>query len=45
MSKIKDIRFTLKRYNYKKPFCIAYGFVAETGNIEIEVITENGVTG
>ncbi len=45
MSRIKDILFTLKRYNYKRPFCIAYGFVTETENIEIEIITESGVSG
>lgn len=45
MSKIKDVSFILKKYTYKRPFCIAYSFVAETENIEIEVVTENGVIG
>ncbi|MCX7796861.1 MAG: L-Ala-D/L-Glu epimerase [bacterium] len=45
MSRIKDIRFILKKYTYKRPFCIAYGFVTETENIEIEVITESGIVG
>jgi len=45
MSKIREINFTVKEYKYKRPFCIAYSSVSQTENVEIEIITENGITG
>jgi len=45
MSRIKDIKFILREYKFKKPFCIAHSSALETENIEIQLITENGIVG
>lgn len=45
MSKIKDLRLTLKRYSYHKPFHITGSISSEANNVEIEVILESGTIG
>lgn len=45
MSKIKDLRLTLKRYSYYKPFHITGSISSEANNVEVEVILDDGVIG
>lgn len=45
MSRIKDVRFELKRYRYLKPFHIANSTTTSVENLEVEVITEDGFKG
>ncbi len=45
MSKIIDVNFTVKTYNYKKPFHITNSISTQTRNIEVEVITREGFKG
>ncbi|MEJ5273225.1 MAG: L-Ala-D/L-Glu epimerase [Spirochaetota bacterium] len=45
MSKIKDLKFNLKTYNYNKPFHITGGISNTSTNIEILLVLENGIKG
>lgn len=43
MIKIKDIKFSVKKYEYKKPFHITNSVRTEAFNVEVELITSNGI--
>ncbi|MFN4190226.1 MAG: L-Ala-D/L-Glu epimerase [Pseudothermotoga sp.] len=45
MSKIKDIQFSMKTYEYEKPFHITGSIASYATNIEVKVMLENGVEG
>ncbi|EIW00953.1 L-Ala-D/L-Glu epimerase [Thermoanaerobacter siderophilus] len=45
MGKIVDIKFTLKRYNFYKPFHIVGSISSEATNIEVEVTLDSGAKG
>ncbi|GAB6189990.1 hypothetical protein JCM30566_17320 [Marinitoga arctica] len=45
MSKIKNITFTMKKYDYFKPFHITGSISNFTTNIEVCIETENGAKG
>lgn len=43
MIKIKDIKFSVKKYEYKKPFHITNSVRTEAFNVEVELNTSNGI--
>jgi len=45
MLKIKDVKFTLKKYKYDKPFHITGGISDESTNVEVVIKCENGIEG
>ncbi|MGJ8455181.1 L-Ala-D/L-Glu epimerase [Pseudothermotoga sp. U03pept] len=45
MSKIIDVKFSLKRYEYDKPFHITGSISSEAKNIEVQIFTESGFQG
>ncbi|MDI6602406.1 MAG: L-Ala-D/L-Glu epimerase [Thermoanaerobacteraceae bacterium] len=45
MGKIVDIKFTLKSYNFHKPFHIVGSISSEATNIEVEVTLDSGAKG
>ncbi|PLV57134.1 L-Ala-D/L-Glu epimerase [Thermotoga sp. SG1] len=45
MSKIVDVKFTLRRYEYEKPFHITGSISSESRNVEVEITLESGIKG
>lgn len=45
MSKIKNIEFSLKTYEYEKPFHITGSIASYATNIEVKITLENGIQG
>lgn len=45
MSKIVDVKFSLKTYEYFKPFHITGSVSSESRNVEVELVLESGVRG
>ncbi|WP_041083526.1 L-Ala-D/L-Glu epimerase [Thermotoga profunda] len=45
MSKIKNIEFSLKTYEYEKPFHITGSIASCATNIEVKITLENGIQG
>ncbi|AJG40799.1 L-alanine-DL-glutamate epimerase [Thermotoga sp. RQ7] len=45
MSKIVDVKFTLRRYEYEKPFHITGSISSESRNVEVEITLESGIRG
>lgn len=45
MGKIVDVKFSLKKYNYERPFHIVGSISPGTVNIEVELVLDNGAKG
>lgn len=45
MSKIVDVKFTLRRHEYEKPFHITGSISSESRNVEVEITLESGIRG
>lgn len=45
MPEIIDIKFSTKIYKYEKPFHITGGISEQSTNIEVDVLTDNGIKG
>ncbi|HBJ81020.1 enolase C-terminal domain-like protein, partial [Pseudothermotoga sp.] len=45
MSKIIDVKFNLKYFQYEKPFHITGSVSSETKNVEVEIVTDSGIKG
>ncbi|KUK23162.1 MAG: L-Ala-D/L-Glu epimerase [Thermotoga petrophila] len=45
MSRIVNVKLSLKRYEYEKPFHITGSVSSESRNVEVEIVLESGVKG
>ncbi|PLV58060.1 L-Ala-D/L-Glu epimerase [Thermotoga sp. KOL6] len=45
MSKIVDVKFSLRKYEYEKPFHITGSISSETKNVEVEIVLQSGIRG